>query len=392
MRVTMKRSALVASLIFLFFANTIFSVITPAKSEDQDLEFIIRSSVTFSNKGASIWNLTEEDKSIGLFMNNTWQTVYLTNHSHPIENVTTDEEGNPVAVLGFSESKIGPNETLSYTVTYRALSKPRPPLNVSEEASENLNEIPETLREKYCRAEGSWLVNDSTLQALARGIAKDETNVLTVVKKFVEWIDKNVDYKVHEVPLYPNETYAELKGDCDDQAILLITLCRIYGIPAYLQIGCIYMPERTKETSKYWEDHLTIVKKRIGWHGWAIVYVPPWGWLPVDLTYVLGGLGGDILNSIKRAAVTSQLTIQYMNFSKTDYVASSREEREFFLDDGFYIYVEDEMIQYGQGSPRWEWFQLVLVATAIIVVVVGFSIYIRTRRKAVTPMNPPHKN
>ena len=379
-------------MIFLLFVSINFFVSVPVGSEDQDLRFIIRSSVTFFNNGTSIWNLTEEDQSIGLFMNNTWQTVYLTNHSHPIENVTTDEEGNPVAVLRFSESKIRPNETLSYNVTYGILSKPRPLLNVSEEASGNLDEIPENLREKYCRAEGSWLANDSTLQALAHTVAKDETNVLTIVKKLVEWMRDNINYVVHEVPLYPNETYAELKGDCDDQAILLITLCRICGIPAFLQIGCIYMPTRKRELSKYWEDHLTILRKKIGWHGWAMVYVPCLGWLPVDLTYVLGGLGGDALNSIKKAAVTSQLTIQYMNFSKTDYVASALEEREFFLDDGFYIYVEDEMIQNLQGSPRWEWVQLVLVATAVIVVVVGFSFYIRTRRKAVTPMNPPHKN
>ena len=160
-------------MIFLLFANIISYVITPVKNEDQDLVFIIKSSVIFSNKGASVWNLTEVDRSIGLFMNNTWQTVYLTNYSHPIENVTTDEEGNPVAVLRFSEAKIGPNETLSYNVTYRVLSKPRSPLNVSEEASGNLNEIPSGLREKYCEAEGSWLVNNSTLQTLAYSIAKD---------------------------------------------------------------------------------------------------------------------------------------------------------------------------------------------------------------------------
>lgn len=398
----MKRSALVALMIFLFFANTTFYVITPVKSEDQDLGFIIRSSVTFFNNGTSVWNFTEEDQSIGLFMNNTWQTVCLTNHSHPIKQIKTDEEGNPVAVLRFSESKIRPNETLSYNVTYQALSKSRPPLNVSEEKSGNLDEIPESMSEEYTKAEGPWLVNDSTLQTLAHTVAKDETNILTIVKKFVEWIKDNITYVVHDVPLYPNETYTKREGDCDDQAILLITLCRICGIPAYLQTGCIYIPTKPKELSTYWEDHLTILKRRIGWHGWAMVHVPPWGWLPVDLTYVWGGLGGDALNSIKKAAVTSQWTIQYMNFSKTDYAASAREEMEFFLDNSFHVHVEDEMIQCIQGSFEGEdaqgglgggeWLQLVLVATAITVVVAGFFIYIRTRRRAATPMNPPHKN
>jgi len=71
------------------------------ESETWNASYIIRSTVTYSNQGTSIWNLTEEDRTISLFMNNTWQTVYLTNHSYPLENVTVDEDGNPMAVLQF---------------------------------------------------------------------------------------------------------------------------------------------------------------------------------------------------------------------------------------------------------------------------------------------------
>lgn len=322
------------------------------EGETQDVGYTIKMRVTYSNpvNGTRIWNLTEEDRTIGLFMNNTWQTAYLINHTYPLETMKNDEDGNPIAVLRFPKLRLNPGENVSYTVAHRFLSKPRSIPEITEEKSETLDEIPEDLREKYGREEGPWLVNDPELRELAYSIVKNETRVLTIVKKFVAWINRNINYTVHEVPMYPNETYAERRGDCDDKAVLFITLCRIYGIPAYMQVGCIYVPTRRRTSETYWEGHVTSVLKRIGWHGWAMAYVPPWGWLPVDLTYVKDGLD-DPLNAIKAGAITLQETIQYLNITQTDYVASSREVREFITDNDFYVYMEDEMVLEPSPEP-----------------------------------------
>ena len=179
---------------------------------------------------------------------------------------------------------------------------------------------------------------------------------------------QNIIYGSAEGPRYPNETYSERRGDCDDQAILLITLCRIVGIPAYLQVGCIY-DFLGYNSDTYWEGHVTSVQKQIGWHGWAIVYVPPWGWLPVDLTYVYGDLTSNPLNAISRAAVTGQNVIQYMNFIHTDYVGGSRRLRDFIQSNDYFVYMVDEMkADFGFGSV-WELLEVVirvaLIATAV---------------------------
>lgn len=180
---------------------------------------------------------------------------------------------------------------------------------------------------------------------LVEGEKQDETKVLTIIKRFITWIRDEIEYKVHGLlPYYPDETYAKREGDCDDQANLFITLCRIYGIPSFLQIGCIYLPKvRINET--FWEGHVTLVYEQIGWHGWAVVYAPPWGWLPVDFTYVIGGLD-DPLNAMKQAAVVAfQEVIQYANITKTDYVASYNETKDFLRENYFYVYERNEMTQ-----------------------------------------------
>ena len=373
----------------LLLSTLLFQRLTLARSTvEEEIEYYIKSKVVFSNKGSRVWNFTEreDDRTIGLFMNNSWQTVYLVNSTPPIEAIKSDKDGNKVAVLQFPEAlQLGKN--ISSTVIYHVISKPRVLENISENASGTLNEISDqSLKEKYLGAEGPWLINETMLKNIAHNIAGNEINILRIVKNFVSWIKKNINYpsQMHEVPQYPNETVIKHEGDCDDQAILLVTLCRIVGIPAFLQIGAIYLRDQASPSIiNYWNSHVTVVQKKIGWHGWAMVYIQPWGWLPVDLTFVFDNIDEDPLNAIENAAVTWQGTIQYMNISQTDYVASSLEARDFLQNNKFYVYEEEEMTEVtypegvlGEGLGR-------AVCAAFLIAAGGFLItgsYLLSRR------------
>jgi hypothetical protein len=129
------------------------------------------------------------------------------------------------------------------------------------------------------------------------------------------------------------------EGDCDEQAILLGTFCRILGIPAYLQVGCLFLSEKNSSSDS---GRIHFVQRQIAWHGWAMVYVPPWGWLPVDLTYVTGGHSNPT-NAIKTGAVAMQYTLQLMNVSENDYLASDRAYEKLLEQNGFSLYITDEI-------------------------------------------------
>ena len=58
-----------------------------------------------------------------------------------------------------------------------------------------------------------------------------------------------------------------LKGDCGLQALLLIILCRIAGIPAR------------------WQSGMSIDADYVGSHDWAQFYLKGWGWLFADPSY-----------------------------------------------------------------------------------------------------------
>jgi transglutaminase-like putative cysteine protease len=57
-------------------------------------------------------------------------------------------------------------------------------------------------------------------------------------------------------------------GDCGEQTLLLITLMRMNGIPARWQSGWTF-------THHGYDDI----------HDWAEIYLAPYGWIPVDVTY-----------------------------------------------------------------------------------------------------------
>jgi len=369
----LKKSKAIFILILLV-AILLFQSPLSVKGEPSETKFTLTSTVTYSYNGTGIWDLTGEDYAISLFMNNSWQSVSLAEHSLPLNYIRNDTDGNLLGFLNLTQ--LNTNQSVSYTVKYDIISKSRLLPNITEEQSLTLANISSDLKNEYCKKEGPWLTDDQDLRELANSLKGNEIRALSIVKEFVRWIadDTNVEYDSAEVPRYPNETYNEHKGDCDDQAILLITLCRIIGIPAYLQVGCIFQFGRY-ESQEYWGGHVTSVSKQIAWHGWAMVYVPPWGWLPVDLTYVpIDPALINPLNAIKGAAVTGEDVIQYMNFSHTDYVGTSRQLREFIQNNSFYVYMVDEMKMNVDFGTAWELAKLVIRVVLIATAAIAFSL------------------
>jgi hypothetical protein len=303
--------------------------------------FILKITLTLENDSpyGRTWNLSETERSISLFMNDSRQTVYLLNVSHPLDAVRLDADGNPTGILSIPQPVIRNGENLTLWITYRIVIKPQPLPPIFINQSGTLDEISQELKRRYCGEDGPWQTSIKELRETALKIAGNETNVLSLVRRFIRWIENNVYYQPGEIPQYPIETLNAKAGDCDDQANLLIAFCRIVGIPAYLQIGFVYLPRR-EYTTTYWNGHVTMKLTRIGWHGWAMIYVPPWGWVPADLTYA-SGVTSDPLNAIKNAAITAYAVAECMNITVSDYIASSRSYRDFLVSNGFKIYEHD---------------------------------------------------
>lgn len=104
---------------------------------------------------------------------------------------------------------------------------------------------------------------------LGKKIVGSEQNAVKKARLIYDWIGKNIQYSYAlEYSTIPNiSQYCVSKGygDCGQQALLFITLCRSQGIPARWQSGWYLFPN----------------SKNI--HDWTEVYLEPYGWVPVDV-------------------------------------------------------------------------------------------------------------
>jgi transglutaminase-like putative cysteine protease len=116
--------------------------------------------------------------------------------------------------------------------------------------------------------EAPHIVFTPELRALSDKIAGDETNSLLKAKKFYNWTADNIKYSFAlEYSTIRNiSEYCRSRGygDCGQEALLFMTLCRMNGIPARWQSGWNTFPGA----------------KSI--HDWLEIYLAPYGWVPVD--------------------------------------------------------------------------------------------------------------
>jgi transglutaminase-like putative cysteine protease len=121
---------------------------------------------------------------------------------------------------------------------------------------------------KTFTSEAPHVVFTPEIRALSQQIAGDETNPYLKARKFYDWIGGNIKYSyaIEYSTIRNISEYCRTKGygDCGQEALLFITLCRLNGIPARWQSG--------------W--NMIATGKTI--HDWTEVYIAPYGWIPVD--------------------------------------------------------------------------------------------------------------
>lgn len=108
------------------------------------------------------------------------------------------------------------------------------------------------------------------IKGLVLKITKNKKNNLDKIKAIFNFIIENFKY------CYPVEKRGVkylnlngLKGDCGEYSSLFVTMCRILKIPAKNNTGFVIFPKN----------------KKISEHGWASVYLKPYGWLDMDTQY-----------------------------------------------------------------------------------------------------------
>ena len=155
----------------------------------------------------------------------------------------------------------------------------------------DVEDVPKELK-KYTEhlADGRaffYRVKDPEIIILAENLTKGKPNAYYKVKAIIEWIDKNIEYEAH-VSHDPIDILRSGKADCDGYANLLASLCRAIGIPAITVVGFSYVGDNvyswTNHTYHEAENGYIETKWELTPHAWALLYLPNYGWMPIDLS------------------------------------------------------------------------------------------------------------
>jgi len=313
-----------------------FTYYFAAENDSSHVRYIFTRKITLTNKSEDILYISENHTTFNLLMNSSWQMTQLLNAS-PTFRLETDKDLNPNIIFKPEMIQQGENISFSYSLQIEQRNRQHPTITLLK--SGKLSDIPSTIQKKYCQQSYTWPTKDAEMERLTYQIWNKtgmSENVLGIVCELADWIGINVKSESLDIPRHPIETLKLRLGDCDDKANLLITMCRILGIPSFLQIGCIYGNSRT-ETS--WDDHLTSIYYAVSFHAWAIIYIPPWGWLPFDMT--IGWNKNNSINGIVLAPAYSTNTFQILNITSIDWVGSSKRFKQQVIDSP--LYIQDEV-------------------------------------------------
>ena len=133
-----------------------------------------------------------------------------------------------------------------------------------------------------------WDTENPAIIKLSYNIGKGFTP-LTIVYNIAKWMSKHIRYEVINFRLGSDNAIKNtglsyyVVGDCVEVADSFVTLARIRGIPARTAFG-IYLFKK-----RMWLNFSTIASeggniiKHWGGHMWPEVYLPPWGWVDVEL-------------------------------------------------------------------------------------------------------------
>jgi len=106
------------------------------------------------------------------------------------------------------------------------------------------------------------------IRALSQKIVGQETNPYRKAKKCFDWIADNIKYSyaIEYSTIRNISEYCRSRGygDCGQEALLFMTLCRLNGVPARWQSGWNTFPGAKSN------------------HDWSEIYLAPYGWIPVD--------------------------------------------------------------------------------------------------------------
>jgi sugar lactone lactonase YvrE len=207
----------------------------------------------------------------------------------------TDHWGQPFAHFQFKEVLPGTRllpkmkvKVKKYHTTY----------SIFPERVGALSEIPAEIREKYLVDGIKFDIQHPQIQQAVAAALGQEQRPFWMMRKIFDYICEKIEYNLKPMGGWnPAPTVLERgTGSCSEYTFIFISMCRASGLPARYA-GSLVIRDEDRGIDDVW-------------HRWAEVYLPNYGWIPVDVS------AGDQPSPGSRAQTIGVLRNRYLITTK----------------------------------------------------------------------------
>ncbi len=176
-----------------------------------------------------------------------------------------DRWGQGVAAFTFKNVQPGESVEASYTAAgkvghLRYFVRP--------EKVGSLKSIPKEISKAYLVEGTRYILDDPVLKAAVEEAIGDEESPYWIARKAFNWVIDKLEYKMVGGWDVPATLIKRGTGSCSEYAFLYIAMCRSAGLPARYEAGTAMRGDDASVDEAY--------------HRWVEVYLPNYGWVPVD--------------------------------------------------------------------------------------------------------------
>jgi len=176
-----------------------------------------------------------------------------------------DKWGQPCAVFELGNVAAGTKATLTYSVNAE-LSAIR--YLVIPENTGVLADIPKEIADKYTADSSRYRIGTPYMQETVKRIVGEEKNPYWIARKIYDFIIDSLEYEMIGGWDVPEVVLKRGSGSCSEYTYAFIALCRAAGLPARYQGSVVVRGDDASIDEAF--------------HRWAQIYLPNYGWVPVD--------------------------------------------------------------------------------------------------------------
>ncbi|OQX84706.1 MAG: hypothetical protein B6D63_03970 [Candidatus Latescibacteria bacterium 4484_7] len=130
------------------------------------------------------------------------------------------------------------------------------------------DKIPDKIAKFYLADGMKYDINNNYIQGIVKKVVGDETNIYWKARKLFQYLIANMEYEMVGGWNTAPTVLKRGNGSCSEYSFSYIALCRAAGIPARY-VGSLVI---RGDDASYDKD----------FHRWCEIYLPGYGWIPVD--------------------------------------------------------------------------------------------------------------